>query len=165
MQRGKGPQEQHDQVLSALSTSSGSGCWCPPKPTMRFQRPSAWRHTTLPLVLFALSAYFTCSEAIDCAPPPINLRVGNVTLSTGNVRRGVEASVGTPPQTLAFMPGWSVPESARLRRLDANQANQGHQQHISLRDGWGLHHRLRLVHFSVHHLSRRRLRCSRIHVR
>ncbi|KAK3898020.1 aspartic peptidase domain-containing protein [Staphylotrichum tortipilum] len=65
---------------------------------------SVWRHSVfLTLVLLSL---FTFSSAIDCAPPPIGVTLRNVTLSTRNTRRGIAASVGTPPQDFAFLPGW-----------------------------------------------------------
>ncbi|PGH11757.1 hypothetical protein AJ80_07018 [Polytolypa hystricis UAMH7299] len=63
-------------------------------------------------VAIALYVFFACRCALSwasstaCAPHPIALRVGNVTL--GNVTaRGIPISVGTPPQTFAFLPQWS----------------------------------------------------------
>ncbi len=68
-------------------------------------RSSAWRRSAVILGL-VFGSLFPCAAAADCAPSPISVPVGNVTLSTGNVRRGVEAAVGTPSQQFAFMPGW-----------------------------------------------------------
>ncbi|KAK3291752.1 aspartic peptidase domain-containing protein [Chaetomium fimeti] len=72
---------------------------------MILQRSSAWWHTLAWLVICSV---FTCSKAARCAPPPIAVPFGNVTLSSNNIRRGVEVSVGTPPQQFAFMPAWSA---------------------------------------------------------
>lgn len=43
-----------------------------------------------------------CSS--DCAPYPLSLEVGNVTLATGQIARGVLLGIGTPSQPMAFLP-------------------------------------------------------------
>ncbi|KAH6616214.1 aspartic peptidase domain-containing protein [Chaetomium sp. MPI-SDFR-AT-0129] len=71
---------------------------------MPLQHLSAWGYTMPWLVFCLLIAYSKATT--DCAPPPITVPVGNVTLSNQNLRRGVEVAVGSPPQPFAFMPGW-----------------------------------------------------------
>lgn len=44
----------------------------------------------------------------DCAPRPLSLAVINVTLPNGQVARGFELGVGTPSQSMAFLPQWYV---------------------------------------------------------
>ncbi|KAI2467421.1 acid protease [Annulohypoxylon bovei var. microspora] len=41
-----------------------------------------------------------------CAPSPIAVRIGNVTLANHQVARGVEIHIGDPPQPFAFLPQW-----------------------------------------------------------
>ncbi|PQE19414.1 Peptidase aspartic protein [Rutstroemia sp. NJR-2017a BBW] len=60
---------------------------------------------TFPLIITSASA------SSDCAPPPIPIRIGNVTLSNGHTARGLDISVGTPPQSFAFLPQWPLNNS------------------------------------------------------
>jgi hypothetical protein len=39
-----------------------------------------------------------------CAPFPVAVNVGNVTLTNGNLMRGISIGVGSPVQDFAFMP-------------------------------------------------------------
>lgn len=55
------------------------------------------------LLLLAIVCASTQVKA-GCAPYPVALRAGNVSLSNGKVARGVEMAVGEPEQKLAFMP-------------------------------------------------------------
>ncbi|TGO74448.1 hypothetical protein BELL_0282g00100 [Botrytis elliptica] len=43
--------------------------------------------------------------------PPIPIRIGNVTLSTGETARGLDLSVGSPEQHFAFLPQWPLNNS------------------------------------------------------
>ena len=49
--------------------------------------------------------------ATDCAPEPLAVAIGNVTLSNNNVARGIEIAIGTPAQSFAFMPQWPLNNS------------------------------------------------------
>lgn len=40
----------------------------------------------------------------DCASYPLSLEVGNVTLDTGQIARGVVMGIGNPSQPMAFLP-------------------------------------------------------------
>lgn len=42
----------------------------------------------------------------DCGPYPINIKIGNVTLSNKSNARGLAVSVGSPQQDFAFLPQW-----------------------------------------------------------
>lgn len=44
----------------------------------------------------------------DCAPYPVAARIRNVSLSNGQLARGVELSVGHPSQNFAFLPQWPI---------------------------------------------------------
>ncbi|KAM3153409.1 hypothetical protein ABEW05_006162 [Botrytis cinerea] len=46
-----------------------------------------------------------------CSVPPIPIRIGNVTLSTGETARGLDLSVGSPEQHFAFLPQWPLNNS------------------------------------------------------
>ncbi|KAB8291748.1 hypothetical protein EYC80_006543 [Monilinia laxa] len=46
-----------------------------------------------------------------CSVPPIPIRIGNVTLSTGETSRGLDLSVGNPEQHFAFLPQWPLNNS------------------------------------------------------
>ncbi|KAF7897927.1 uncharacterized protein EAF01_008893 [Botrytis porri] len=46
-----------------------------------------------------------------CSVPPIPIRIGNVTLSTGEIARGLDLSVGNPEQHFAFLPQWPLNNS------------------------------------------------------
>ncbi len=41
-----------------------------------------------------------------CAPSPIAIKIGNVTLGNAQIARGAEVYVGDPPQPFAFLPQW-----------------------------------------------------------
>lgn len=51
--------------------------------------------SNLPLVTYA-----------SCAPYPITVPIGNVSLSNKQTARGVKIQVGEPPQSFAFLPQW-----------------------------------------------------------
>jgi hypothetical protein len=44
--------------------------------------------------------------AADCVPYPIAAKIGNVTLSNGQISRGIAYSVRSPEQEFAFLPQW-----------------------------------------------------------
>ncbi|PQE03454.1 Peptidase aspartic protein [Rutstroemia sp. NJR-2017a BVV2] len=69
-------------------------------------RPRSF-HTILTFFLLITTA----SASSDCAPPPIPIRIGNVTLSNGQTARGLDIAVGTPPQPFAFLPQWPLNNS------------------------------------------------------
>ncbi|KAF6825795.1 hypothetical protein CMUS01_09678 [Colletotrichum musicola] len=54
--------------------------------------------------LLLLLVYTTTRAQAGCAPYPIAIRVGNVTLSNGKVARGAEIAIGEPKQTFPLMP-------------------------------------------------------------
>ncbi|KAF4554766.1 Hypothetical protein D9617_3g018340 [Elsinoe fawcettii] len=58
-------------------------------------------HGSLLSLLVALTA-----AASNC-DPPIIIPITNVSLPSGQVRRGLPIALGTPPQTLAFLPQWA----------------------------------------------------------
>lgn len=60
------------------------------------------RLSLLPLWLL-MTLWTDGTHAADCAPYPVAVNIGNVTLSTGNTARGINASVGTPEQPLAWL--------------------------------------------------------------
>ncbi|RSL86447.1 hypothetical protein CEP51_002821 [Fusarium floridanum] len=47
------------------------------------------------------------SMAEDCVPLPLSMGINNVTLPSGQSRRGISIKVGTPEQELSFLPRWS----------------------------------------------------------
>lgn len=51
-----------------------------------------------------LPAYLATLVQAACAPYPVPLRLGNVSLSNGKEARGVELSVGNPEQKFALIP-------------------------------------------------------------
>lgn len=72
-----------------------------------------------------------CSQALS-------LDVTNVTLSNGQIARGVAMGVGTPSQSLAFLPLmyanlFTRPNSAEIL---SDFHIQAHEQHIRLRYEW-----------------------------
>ncbi len=57
------------------------------------------------LVLLPYGIPFTSAT---CVPPPVPVRIGNVTLPNQMIARGVEMSIGQPAQNVALLPLWSV---------------------------------------------------------
>ncbi|RYP50188.1 hypothetical protein DL768_004244 [Monosporascus sp. mg162] len=57
-----------------------------------------------------LSIYRAISNPVSaqCVPYPIAATIGNVSLSNGQLARGVALSVGEPPQDFAFLPQWPL---------------------------------------------------------
>ncbi|KAK3360426.1 aspartic peptidase domain-containing protein [Lasiosphaeria hispida] len=53
-------------------------------------------------------AFFVAVASGSCAPYPVGVRIGNVTLSNDSNARGVAMSVGTPEQDMAFVPQWNL---------------------------------------------------------
>ncbi|KAI9650390.1 hypothetical protein NHQ30_000404 [Ciborinia camelliae] len=47
----------------------------------------------------------------SCSVPPIPIRIGNVTLATGETARGLDISIGNPEQHFAFLPQWPLNNS------------------------------------------------------
>ncbi|EPE04026.1 aspartic-type endopeptidase [Ophiostoma piceae UAMH 11346] len=45
---------------------------------------------------------------MSCAPYPVEVRLGNVTLPTNQVVRGMNMSIGEPPQPIALLPLWPL---------------------------------------------------------
>ncbi|PVH70383.1 acid protease [Cadophora sp. DSE1049] len=52
--------------------------------------------------------YYISLVSASCAPSPIPIRIGNVTLSNSETARGLDISVGTPAQPFAFLPQWPL---------------------------------------------------------
>jgi hypothetical protein len=48
------------------------------------------------------------SAAATCAPSPVPIAIGNSTLSNNQVARGLQLSIGDPPQPFVFLPPWFV---------------------------------------------------------
>ncbi|KAL1901042.1 hypothetical protein Sste5346_002108 [Sporothrix stenoceras] len=46
-----------------------------------------------------------------CAPEPLAITIGNVTLSNNQLARGLKLNIGSPPQSFAFMPQWPMNNS------------------------------------------------------
>lgn len=64
---------------------------------------------TAPWVLVWLLFYMgnlPLAAHASCAPYPITVPIGNVSLSNKQTARGVEIQVGEPPQSFAFVPQW-----------------------------------------------------------
>ncbi|KAK1462224.1 hypothetical protein CMEL01_14191 [Colletotrichum melonis] len=55
-------------------------------------------------VLLILPAYLATLVQAACAPYPVPIRLGNVSLSNGQVARGLELAIGEPEQKFAFIP-------------------------------------------------------------
>ncbi|KAI3395352.1 hypothetical protein diail_1408 [Diaporthe ilicicola] len=53
----------------------------------------------------------TAHSQSSCNTVPISLRVGNVTLANNQVARGVDLGIGTPSQSMAFLPQWPLNNS------------------------------------------------------
>lgn len=66
----------------------------------------AYRVSQRVSVVLAVLVLHMTVVAADCVQPVVPLAIKNITLSDGNVRRGVSAKVGTPPKELAFQPLW-----------------------------------------------------------
>lgn len=54
----------------------------------------------------------------DCASYPLSLEVGNVTLDTGQIARGVVIGIGNPSQPMAFLP--QMYESSANNQMSTN---------------------------------------------
>ncbi|KAM7195055.1 acid protease [Rhypophila sp. PSN 637] len=48
------------------------------------------------------------SAAATCAPSPVPIIIGNSTLSNNQVARGLQLSIGDPPQPFVFLPQWPL---------------------------------------------------------
>ncbi|KAI0835924.1 acid protease [Hypoxylon sp. FL0890] len=68
-----------------------------------FQPPTRHQHVVVSLVIASITSVLA-SDA--CAPSPIAVRIGNVTLANHQIARGAEIHVGDPPQPFAFLPQW-----------------------------------------------------------
>jgi len=44
----------------------------------------------------------------QCVPAPVAAKVGNVTLTNGQIARAIPLSIGTPETNFAFLPQWYV---------------------------------------------------------
>ncbi|KAJ8068501.1 hypothetical protein OCU04_004051 [Sclerotinia nivalis] len=60
---------------------------------------------------FWLLIFFVRLVSAACSVPPIPIRIGNVSLSTGETARGLDLSVGNPEQHFAFLPQWPLNNS------------------------------------------------------
>lgn len=69
-----------------------------------FVHPAIMRPKTSSSLLFWTALVSKVYSESDCAPRPLSLAVTNVTLANGQVARGVELGVGTPSQSMAFLP-------------------------------------------------------------
>ncbi|KAK1759830.1 acid protease [Echria macrotheca] len=56
----------------------------------------------------ALASTYGSSAAATCAPPPVPITIGNSTLSNNQVARGLQVSIGNPPQPFVFLPQWPL---------------------------------------------------------
>ncbi|EPE09835.1 aspartic-type endopeptidase [Ophiostoma piceae UAMH 11346] len=74
-------------------------------PTMALPRPVL---AALVSVVVLMPAFVVAN---DCAPEPLAVTIGNVTLSNNNVARGIEIAIGTPAQSFVFMPQWPLNNS------------------------------------------------------
>ncbi|KAI1455301.1 acid protease [Annulohypoxylon moriforme] len=63
------------------------------------------RYTCVIISLFTVIITSVLASS-TCAPDPIAIRIGNVTLSNHQVARGAEIHIGDPPQPFAFLPQW-----------------------------------------------------------
>jgi hypothetical protein len=57
-------------------------------------------------VIACQTLLFARSASADCGPYPINVKIGNVTLSNQQDARGLAVTVGSPEQNFAFLPQW-----------------------------------------------------------
>ncbi|CAD6441237.1 83daef0f-924e-4d40-95f0-5487f05f15bb [Sclerotinia trifoliorum] len=63
------------------------------------------------MLTFWLLIFLARLVSATCTVPPIPVRIGNVTLSTGETARGLDLSVGNPEQHFAFLPQWPLNNS------------------------------------------------------
>ncbi|KAK3328667.1 aspartic peptidase domain-containing protein [Cercophora scortea] len=68
------------------------------------QRRGVWQTAFHLACHGALVAHVSAS----CAPYPISVRIGNVTLPNQSNARGIEMAVGSPKQRFAFLPQWPL---------------------------------------------------------
>lgn len=61
---------------------------------------------TLQRCITVLAGFIIAVAMADCAPRPIPISIGNVTLTNNEDMRGVGLSLGNPPQNFAFLPQW-----------------------------------------------------------
>ncbi|CAK7246400.1 MAG: hypothetical protein STHCBS139747_008030 [Sporothrix thermara] len=59
----------------------------------------------------ATSALADSTSETACAPAPVAITIGNVTLSNNQIARGLDISIGSPPQSFAFLPQWPMNNS------------------------------------------------------
>ncbi|KAI1204968.1 acid protease [Annulohypoxylon truncatum] len=65
------------------------------------------RHRCMSTLSLLIALFIVLALASDtCAPNPIAVRIGNVTLANHQVARGAEIHIGDPPQPFAFLPQW-----------------------------------------------------------
>ncbi|KAI0880263.1 acid protease [Annulohypoxylon maeteangense] len=64
------------------------------------------RHRYMTTLLLIIGIATSVLASNTCAPNPIAVRIGNVTLTNHQVARGAEIHVGSPPQPFAFLPQW-----------------------------------------------------------
>jgi hypothetical protein len=67
---------------------------------------SAQRKGWQALLVIACQTLFFSRISADCGPYPINIKIGNVSLSNKQDARGLSVSVGSPEQNFAFLPQW-----------------------------------------------------------
>ncbi|KIH93206.1 aspartic-type endopeptidase [Sporothrix brasiliensis 5110] len=63
------------------------------------------------LALIHFDTVLATNSSTDCAPEPLAITIGNVTLSNNQVARGLRLSIGSPPQSFAFLPQWPMNNS------------------------------------------------------
>ncbi|KAF6815643.1 hypothetical protein CPLU01_14071 [Colletotrichum plurivorum] len=89
-----------------------------------------WRGLILLLLAYALTG-----ARADCAPYPVALRAGNVSLSNGKVARGVEMAIGEPEQTFAFMPQFDRNGILLYSSETLNNGERSKDSFVSFRGG------------------------------
>ncbi|KAI1139320.1 acid protease [Hypoxylon sp. FL0543] len=68
--------------------------------------PQPARRRLNSITLFIIASFTSTLASAACAPNPIAVRIGNVTLANHQIARGAEVHVGDPPQAFAFLPQW-----------------------------------------------------------
>ncbi|ERS94881.1 hypothetical protein HMPREF1624_08779 [Sporothrix schenckii ATCC 58251] len=63
------------------------------------------------LALIHVNTVLAANSSTNCAPEPLAITIGNVTLSNNQVARGLRLSIGSPPQSFAFLPQWPMNNS------------------------------------------------------
>ncbi|KAH8909281.1 acid protease [Coniochaeta sp. PMI_546] len=69
-----------------------------------FTRRNVWHA----LFVLVCQTVLLARVSADCGPYPINVKIGNVTLSNKQDARGLSVSVGSPEQNFAFLPQWPL---------------------------------------------------------